>query len=92
MNYHNNNDLILKLVLSKINYTFYEKKSLKKKENIICQKWMNEIRGKNYLILKLIKKLTKNDNNNNNNKDLILNSKNSIKNKKDDLSKRYKQK
>lgn len=53
---------------------------------------MNEIRGKNYLILKLIKKLTKNDNNNNNNKDLILNSKNSIKNKKDDLSKRYKQK
>lgn len=59
MNYHNNNDLILKLVLSKINYTFYEKKSLKKKENIICQKWMNEIRGKNYLILKLIKKLTK---------------------------------
>lgn len=38
MNYHNNNDLILKLVLSKINYTFYEKKSLKKKENIICQK------------------------------------------------------
>lgn len=63
---------ILKLVLSKINYTFYEKKSLKKKENIICQKWMNEIRGKNYLILKLIRKLTKNDNNNNTNNNGLM--------------------
>lgn len=33
---------------------------------------MNEIRGKNYLILKLIKKLTKNDNNNNTNNNGLM--------------------
>lgn len=41
MNYHNNNDLILKLVLSKINYTFYEKKIIKKEGKYNLSK-MNE--------------------------------------------------